>query len=215
MQNIWLIGGATFVGVLLVASIVVALVQKEETFSEGTPERAVQLFLEAAKDESFQAAYDMLSDDLKESCAFDEYVEQLVGLDARLRDTRLTVKETKDLGEDKVIVVVRVTRISSDGPFRTSEDDRTQRYTLGLEQGKWRFTQYPWPANSCSRPSIEPVRPPPRPNPARPATTTPGAFEDPLPPRDSERDRAPSHRQKDMAAAWGSLVPHVAGAGRA
>ena len=45
MTKWWLIGAATFLAVLLIASIVLALTSKEAEFAPGTPEHAVQSLL--------------------------------------------------------------------------------------------------------------------------------------------------------------------------
>jgi hypothetical protein len=75
MPKIWLIGAGSLLAILLVASIIVALMQRVEPLPEGTPERAVQLYLEAIADGDLEAARDFLSAELKERCL----VEDLAG----------------------------------------------------------------------------------------------------------------------------------------
>ena len=66
MSRNWLIGGGIFLVALLVASIVIALLEGEETFPEGSTEKAVQDYLRAAEDDDFETAYVFLSAALKE-----------------------------------------------------------------------------------------------------------------------------------------------------
>ena len=48
-----MIAGAAFVGVLIVVAIVLSLLQREQSFEDGTPEKAVQDFLKAYTAEDF------------------------------------------------------------------------------------------------------------------------------------------------------------------
>ena len=47
MPKYWMIGSGVALGVLLIAAIVVALLRDAVVLPEGSPERAVQLYLEA------------------------------------------------------------------------------------------------------------------------------------------------------------------------
>ena len=164
MPKAWLIGGAAFVGVLLVASAVLVLIQRQQTFAPGTPARAVQDFLRAYTDEDFDRVYELWAEELGQDCTRDEYIEAVVGRDVKLSDNRITVTDTEYVGEteERAVVLVRVSRTTDAGPFKTSESDHRQRYTLALEQGEWRFTQVPWPSAGCSptTPTKTPALPP-------------------------------------------------------
>ncbi len=60
MAKGWLIGGGAFLVVLLVGSIIVALLEREEPLPAGTPEAAVQQFLKAVETEDLSIAFDSL-----------------------------------------------------------------------------------------------------------------------------------------------------------
>jgi hypothetical protein len=153
LTRIWMIAGATFVGVLIVVAIVLSLLQREQSFEDGTPEKAVQDFLKAYTAEDFGRVYDLWAEELRSDCSRDEYIEQSVGSGRRLSDSRVRLTDTEYVGEDgqRAVVLARETRVTGDGPFSTSESSIRQRYTLALEQGEWRFTEVPWPSGGCPR----------------------------------------------------------------
>jgi hypothetical protein len=161
MPKAWLIGGAVFLVALLVASVIVALLDSEETQPEGTPERALQLFLDAVRQDDFELAYSFLSEELKEECTVEEFVGGNFPKRDHLRDDRVTLESTATVKET-VFVTVRVTQFRGSGPFGTSESSFEQRFALRQKEGQWRFTEYPWPFFRCG--PFEPVRPTPEPS---------------------------------------------------
>ena len=163
-RTAWLIGAAVFVGVLLTASIVLALTQREDEFAEGTPERAVQRFLIAARDQDFSTAHALLSEARRQECPIEDLIGTPYGGKQDLENSRVTLEDTKDLDDGGAVVIARVTRISSSGPFGTSESSSERRFTLSQEDGEWRLTGDPWPFYGCPRPRLqEPVEAPARP----------------------------------------------------
>ena len=171
MARGWLIGGAAFLGVLLVASIVVALLEREETLTEGTPEATVQQFLKAVEVEDFQIAYGFLSEELRQECSVQDFVGTNIR-NGRLRNDRVTLERTQTLG-DTTFVTVRITQFFGSGPFGTSESSFEQRFTLSQEDGAWRFAAYPWPYFQCGPFKPERVIPVPPRVPAREPEPTP------------------------------------------
>ncbi len=151
MARVWLFAGAAFVGVLVIAAIVLTLLQREQSFEAGTPERAVQDFLKAYDAEDFGRVYDMWSEELRQDCGRDEYVHQAVGSGGRLADSRVRITDTEYVGDDRqrAVVLTRETHVSGDGPFSTSEWSNEQRYSLVSELGEWKFTEAPWPSSGC------------------------------------------------------------------
>ena len=132
-----------FVGVLLTASIVLALTQREDEFAEGTPERAVQRFLIAARDQDFSTAHALLSEARRQECPIEDLIGTPYGGKQDLENSRVTLEDTKDLDDGGAVVIARVTRISSSGPFGTSESSSERRFTLSQEDGEWRLTGGP------------------------------------------------------------------------
>jgi hypothetical protein len=172
MPKIWLIGGVVLLTVLVVASIVVGLTRREKPLPEGTPERVVQRFLNAIGDEDLKVAYALLSDELKQACSIEQFAGNTFGRKRDLKNSRVTLKETKHL-DGPAIVIARVSSISGSGPFRTSEHAREERFTLVQEEGQWRFSASPWPYYGCGTPDIYSPRPAiPAPTLAPPAATT-------------------------------------------
>ena len=173
MSRIWLIAGAAFVGVLVVATVALTLLQREQSFDDGTPERAVQDFLKAYADEDFGRVYDMWSEELRSDCGRDELIQHAVGSGGRLDDVRVRITDTEYVGDDRrrAVVLTRETHVSGDGPFNTSEWSNRQRYSLVLEQGQWRFAEAPPRSPGCppdeSRGGMDGPR---GPDPSRPPT---------------------------------------------
>ena len=151
MARTWLFAGGAFVGVLIVAAIALTLLQREQSFAVGTPERAVQDFLKAYDAEDFGRVYDMWSEELRQECGRDEYVQQAVGSGGRLSDSRIRITDTEYVGADRqrAVVLARETHVSGDGPFSTSEWSNQLRYALALEQGQWKFNETPRPSSGC------------------------------------------------------------------
>ena len=96
MAKGWLVGGAVFLGAILVASIVVALLESNEPLPTGTPEATVQLFLEAVEDDNIELAYTVLSTDLMVECAVDEFFGTAGWPGDRLRGDRITLEDGHD-----------------------------------------------------------------------------------------------------------------------
>ena len=159
MSRNWLIGGGIFLAALLVASIVVALLDSEETFPKGSAERAVQEYLKAVGDDDFEAAYGFLSAELMEECTIGEFAGGNVPMRSDLADDRITLEKTNTVGAT-VFVTVRVWQVRSSGPFGTSESSFEQRFSLGKQDEQWRFTEHPWPFLRCGPFKPEPARRP-------------------------------------------------------
>ena len=168
MTRGWLIGGALFVGALLIASIVVALLEKEEPLPQGTPEAAVQAFLRALGDEDLETAYNLLSGKLKQDCTLSEFFGMSRYEEGRLKEDRIVLEGTR-MVDDTAFVTVRVTRVHSPGLFGPSEASFEPRFVLRQEDGEWRFSEYPWPFFHCGGKPPVPVPPgspePPTPTP--------------------------------------------------
>ena len=170
MPKLWLIGAGVFLAALLAASVIVAVLEKEETLPEGTPEAALQSFLKAVETDDLEAAYDFLSGDLKAECSVEKFLGTTVRSKSELRDERITLLGTKTI-KDTVLVTVRVTQLRRSGPFGTSESSFEQRFTLRQEEDQWRFVEYPRPFFECQlvreRRPPEPVRERQSPEPVR------------------------------------------------
>ena len=172
MTKGWLIGGGVFLGALLIASVIVAMLDRDEPLPEGSPEAAVQSFLKAIEDENFEVAHSSLSDSLREDCPIEKFAGGNIRGDSKLRDNRITLERTKTV-QDTVFVTVRVTQFHGSGPFGASESSFEHRFALRQEEGRWRFTEFPWPFFRCG--PFEPVRV----KPAAPPTPEPTPIPEP------------------------------------
>ena len=166
-----MIGGAGALVILLIVSVVVALLESEETFAADTPEGTVQTFMRALQEDDFQASYALLSAQLKETCTVDQLFGARFGFGHRFQDSRITHEDTTTV-DTMTVVTVRIAEFRNDGPFVTSESGYTQNYTLRQEDGSWRFSTFPWPVFGCG--SVK--TPPPA-----PAVTEPTAVPTPQP----------------------------------
>ena len=151
MPRAWLLGGAALLGVLLIGSVVVALLDEAEPLPEGTPEAAVQRYLKAAEAEEYRLAYSLLSPTLQEQCTLEQFYGASLDHGDRIGDSRITLEDSKTL-DDTAFVTVRITNVRGGGPFGAQESSFERRFTLGREDGEWRLTEAPWPHYRCDPP---------------------------------------------------------------
>ncbi len=138
---------------------------------EGTPAGAVQRYLKAVEADDYEAAYGWLSSELKRDCTLEQFVGSDIPGNDRLGDTRISLVDTRVVG-DVTFVTVRITQFyGGGGPFDTSESSYEQVFTLKQEDGQWRFTEYPWPTYACRK--FEPVPPQPTVTPTPTPTPSP------------------------------------------
>ena len=149
MPKLWLMCGGAFVAVLVILSIVIAFTGRTDPLTDGSPERAVQLFLVAAEDEEFEVAYDLFARKLKDECSLEKFAQGHLGGIEDLRDSRVTYVGSKTLNGSR-LVDARVTQLSNSGPFGVSEYSENHRYMLVLEEGEWRISHYTWPDHPCN-----------------------------------------------------------------
>ncbi len=118
MAKGWLIGGGAFLVVLLVVSIIVALLEREEPLTAGTPEAAVQQFLQAMESEDLSVSFSMLSRALQDECGLEEFGGR--NFSSRNKFGRITLEDSRII-EDTAFVTVRISQFNRNGPFSTSE----------------------------------------------------------------------------------------------
>ncbi len=158
MSRIWLIGGLVGVTAFLVLATALAVTRNEAEFEPGTPESVVQQFFEAVENEDYAIAHNFYSKDLGNECT----VESLATPDSwsvrQLAESRVVFEDTKYLN-GSAVVVTRVTRISGDGLFGSSESSHEERLSMVEEDGTWKFSEEPWPRFGCPR-RVEPIEAP-------------------------------------------------------
>ena len=157
MNNYWLISGAAILGLLLAASVIVAILQEEEDFAPGSPEAAVQAYLRALNEEDFQAAYDLLSPELQSRCSIEDTLGGRVSSRWQIEEKRMTLESAQTV-EETTFVTVRVTELSRGGLFGPSEYSFEVSFALRQLDGNWKFSQNPWPSFECARAAPESPR---------------------------------------------------------
>lgn len=158
MNNYWLIGGGAILGILIVASIVVAVLQSEAEFAPGSPEAIVQDYLRSLAEDDFQAAYDALSPELRERCSIEDMVGRRNSRRWQLEEKRMTLESVRTL-DQTTFVTVRVTELRGGGLFGPSEYSFEVTFTLRRFGENWKFSQNPWPSFDCARATPEPAHP--------------------------------------------------------
>lgn len=158
MNSYWLIGGGVMLGILIVASVVAAVLQKEAEFEPGSPEAAVQGYLRAIEEGDLQTAYDLLSPELQESCSVEGMFSEVGDHWPRLEDERVTLEEVRAIN-DVTIVEVNIAGFRNIGLFGPSEYGWDESFALRRIDGEWKFSQAPWPHFSCTRNGPSPSGP--------------------------------------------------------
>ena len=159
MERYWLIGGVALLVVLLVTSVALALAKGETRFDPGSPEFAVQQYVQALIQEDFGAAEALWSPDLQEACSIETLVVDAGRSLDRLAEARVTLDEARIVGETTV-VSIRVVRTTSGGIFGPSESDHSYDYGVRRFDGEWRITGHTWPSDRCIRSHFVPDPPP-------------------------------------------------------
>ena len=160
MNNYWLIGGAAVLALLIIASVIAAVTREEAEFAPGSPEAAVQAYLNALISDDFQAARDALSPELRAACSIEDMFGGRYPGQRRsaLEDKRITLEDSRTFGE-RTFVTVRIAELRSDGLFGPSGYDYDETFTLKQFDGRWKFSKNPWPSFDCAWPTPEPPSP--------------------------------------------------------
>ena len=156
MNNYWLIGGGAILGILMVASVVAAVFQREAEFAPGSPEAAVQAYLRALEEDDFQSAHDALSPGLQGRCSIEEMFGDMDIHRWMPEDKRITLEEVRRLN-DTTFVEVRIAEMRGDGPFGPSEYAFGETFALQQFDGEWKLSQNPLPHFECARSTPTPT----------------------------------------------------------
>lgn len=138
MARAWLIAVVVFVGALVVAGLVVALVtnRQAETLPADSPEGAVQRYLLALEDRRYDDAYGYLSAGTKAICPRSQFLRYASYRE--VRDVRMTLEETRRF-DSSAVVVTEVTVFDIEPPLQPQEYSYEQTFDLRLEAGEWRL----------------------------------------------------------------------------
>ena len=138
----WLAGIAVVVAaVVIVGAVAAASGGRTQSFADGTPERAVQQYLEAVAKRDSAAAMSMLSSDLARRC--NDFSRDPISNQFR-EGVRATLEETTTR-DGTARVQVRIIESYGSAPFSSGESSHSAIFELRQESGEWRFTETPWP----------------------------------------------------------------------
>ena len=156
-SNRWLamVGGAIAIAVVIGIAVTM-LAGGEREYAEGTPERTVQDYLRAVIDRDHARAMALLAPDLATRC---ERATRSPIRDRGDEAIRATLDRADIRGGTAEVRVRLTTSYGSSDPFSTGEYTRNEVFVLQQADGKWRFTDPPWPL-FCPPPPLLP--PPPR-----------------------------------------------------
>lgn len=141
-QTILLVFGVVIVLAIVVTAIASA-VNRPEPLEAGTPEAAVQAFVQAVIDGDEDAAAALLTERLEQRC--DTRLDYYRGGDS-LRAS------LGDVDVDGNAATVEVDFVSASRDlFDSYQYDFSQEFDLVVENGEWRISRLDWPHYSCSR----------------------------------------------------------------
>jgi hypothetical protein len=140
----WLIGIAVAIGVIVVASVIVAVTldDTETEFEPGTPEATVQAYFRAVQDRDVEAAFGQFTGELAARCLAEDFRRATFETDisVRIRETRIR----DSVAEIEVRVAIR----GGESPFGDGYDTE-ELIVLEQEDGEWRISEPPWPLWWC------------------------------------------------------------------
>ena len=138
MAKAWLIGVVVFVGALVVAGLVVALVTSRDMdmLPADSPEGTVQRYLLALEDASYDEAYGYLSASTRAVCSRTQFLRYASYRE--VRDVSMTLEDTRRF-DSSAVVVARVTVFDIEPTLQPQEYSYEQTFDLRLEAGQWRL----------------------------------------------------------------------------
>lgn len=135
---LYVVGGILLVAV---AAGVVSALRPAPEFEPGTPEAAVQGYLQAVFEREETEAEAFLASDSR--CGADDIERAMTEESARV------VLRDSEVGDGTARVRVEIVHSSAGGPFETYEYTQERTFRLVREDEEWRLTGEPWPVFSC------------------------------------------------------------------
>lgn len=129
------------IAVLVVVAGAVAALRPATEFDPGTPEAAVQGYLQAVLDGDEEEAEGFLASG---SGCDAEDIER-----ARTDESARVVLRDSEVEDGTAQVEVEIVFSSTGDPFDTYEYSEDRAFELVDEDGEWRLTDEPWPVFSC------------------------------------------------------------------
>ncbi len=139
---IWFAAG--LVGVIVV-TILINVLRSPASYPPGSPEAAVQGYLQAVLDGDDDGAFARFTPELRERCASRDLDETFVP-----DQVRITLAET-DIDADDARVTIRLRFDRDSDPFDAGSFDSFERIDLTRVGGEWLIDEEPWPVFFCGR----------------------------------------------------------------
>lgn len=129
------------VAVIAVISLIVVLAGRQPTtqLDEGSPEAAVQQYLQAVSDRDFDRALEFLSEDSK--CTIEDF-------DRAYIQESLRIGLSESSGNPTTAVVTVSIQSSNGDPFGGTYTEE-RNFRLVNTDGEWKITGTPWPNYEC------------------------------------------------------------------
>lgn len=133
--------------VLILAIVIAAFVaanRDEPTYEEGSPEAALQAYLDAVINGDATEAYGYLSDQLRNECTLSD-ARNGVGDAGDVRVTLQSVRQDDGTTEIDVVIEENGGDLLFGGGYRYDET-----FILSDTDGMWKLSERPWPVYFCS-----------------------------------------------------------------
>lgn len=144
----WLIGTVVGVVLIAVAAVMVTSLREPPALPGGSPEAAVQRYLQAVADGDREAVRDSYTPGLRERCD-----DQGPGHRPPFPHERMSFEadllETHEVDDDTVDVGVRLTEYSGEPPFGGGGYDHTESFRVERVDGTWGIAEASWPYYVC------------------------------------------------------------------
>ena len=150
MSKLPLLIMAAVVGLAVLVTIALVATRGPETYAPGTPEAALQDFLEAGFDGDTAAIFELVTDESRDRCQSASDRERFDGdwysdgMRAELEDMTVT--------SDVATAEVRFHEGGANDPFSNSSWSYDERFTLVRVDGAWLIDRagWPWPFAECT-----------------------------------------------------------------
>ena len=141
---------ALFVAVLSAAALIASRAGDETQFEEGTPERAVQRYLQAVEDSDATTALSFLSPALVTRCGKPERQQITQRGNSSIRATL----QRSEVDGSSATVTIRLIETFREAPLGISDQSQTVAFELESVDGQWKFAEMPWPMEwYCAQPA--------------------------------------------------------------
>jgi len=142
---------AAVVGLTVLVTIALIAARGPETYAPGTPEAALQEFLEAGIDGDSAVLLELITDESRDQC---QSALDREGFNSPWHNDGLRVElEDITVTGDVATAEVRFHQRGTNDPFNNSSWRYDERFTLERVDGAWLIDRagWPWPLTECTK----------------------------------------------------------------